>query len=183
MKARKAKKVEHVRPNWELAQAVRDNPDFSRDHAEGKLGNPRKISVVVNVRESAVSTLAARGLLNEAQVEAADRFRRLFEAMGGNGPRAVDWRREAVDGGRFPDPIGTRQIDAGKQLAAAYENLTKEHGRYGWKIVGYVCGEGLSIHDMTETRRQRDTMTDQLRLYLDNLAEFWGLRSKPHHRR
>jgi hypothetical protein len=169
------KKAEHVRPDWELMHDTRDNPDFSRDHEEGKYGNPRRISVVVNVRESAVSTLAARGLLNEAQVEAADKFRRLFERMGGSGARAIDWRKEAVDGGRFPDPIGVAQIDAGKQLAAAYEDLVKQHGVYAWKLVSYVCGDGYSIHELTETRRQRDTMTDNLRGYLDVLAGHWNL--------
>ena len=82
------------------------------------------------------------------------------------------------DGGRFPDPIGTEAINAGKQLAAAYEVVVKAHGIYGWRIVGYVCGEGRSVHELTSTRRQRDTLTDNLRTYLDVLAAHWDFQTK-----
>lgn len=161
----------------ELVSAEVDNPYFAREHAESQ-SNPKTIAVFKNVRESAVATLASKGALDAPQVAAADRFRRWFETMGGAGARAIDWRKEAVDGGRFPDPIGDHAIDAGKQLAAAYEVLTNAHGIYAWKLVGYVCGEGRSIHELTQTRRQRDTMTDNLRSYLDCLAEHWGFSTK-----
>lgn len=151
-----------------------DNPTFNDAHEIGRLGNVKRITAFVNVRESAVSVLASKGQVSESQVAAADRFRRLFEAMGGAGARAMDPSKEFVDGGRIPDPISAHQIDAGKELADAYAQVSKQHGLYAWRLLGYVCGEGRSIHELTTTRRQRDTMTDLLRLYLDCLSEHWG---------
>ncbi|WP_432416649.1 hypothetical protein [Rhizobium leguminosarum] len=51
----------------------------------------------MNIRESALTTMAARGVLNAAQVAAAPRFRALWESMGGMGASAIDYGREQVD--------------------------------------------------------------------------------------
>lgn len=155
-----------------------DNPDFSRDHVESYAGNFRKIDALINVKESAISALVAKKAIDECQAEAAVKFRRLFEAMGGKGASAIDYSREQVDGGGATVAITDQQIDAGRKLKLAHDALTKAHGVYAWKIVIYVCGEGLSIHDMTETRRQRDTLTDNLRQYLDCLAAHWNLSTR-----
>lgn len=178
-KARKAKA-----DAMQVPQAAVENPMWSRAH-HGDKSNPRFITVQVNPRESAIAELASRQALNEAQVAAADMFRRLFEAMGGTGARGIDTTREFVEGGRFPDPIGDKAITAGKKLALAHEALVSAHGLYGWRLIGYICGEGRSIHELTETRRQRDTMTDNLRAYLDCLAQHWQLSTRvvPHPKR
>jgi len=162
---------EHIEPTTAFMQV--ENPNWSRDH-HGRRDNPRYISAEVSLRESAIVALRAKGAIDEPQHQAAEQFRRLFEAIGGKGARAIDYSREFVDGGRFPDPIGDRQIDAGKKLAAAYDVLTAAHGLYAWRLLGYICGEGRSIRDLTETRRQRDTMADNLRAYLDCLCAHWG---------
>lgn len=158
----------------EIGSAEVDNPYFSRSHSDEK-SNHRKILASVNVRESAVSMLAARGVIEAHQVAAADQFRLLWEALGGAGARAIDMTKEAVDGGKIADPIRALQFEAGIRLKAARDCLVKVHGEYAYRLVGYIAGEGRSIHDLTETRRQRDTMTDNLRMYLDTLARFWGM--------
>lgn len=175
-KARK-RKAEFQSQHIEVVSGQVPNPNWSRAHSGAK-ANPRFITAPMNAKESAISVLASKGAIDECQAEAAVKFRRLFEAMGGKGARAIDYSREFVDGGRFPDPIGDAQIDAGKKLAAAYDALVQEHGVYGWKIVSYVCGEGRSIHELADTRRQRDTMTDNLRSYLDCLAAHWRLSTR-----
>ena len=151
-----------------------DNPLYSRAH-HGDRTNPEKIGAVINIRESAVVMLEAKGVLDKAQVKAAERFRKLWERMGGAGAGAMDYSRVVVDGGISPDPISESQMEAGRSLKDAEKALKEKHGTYAYKLVGYVCGQGYSIHDMTETRRQRDTMTDLLRMYLDVLAEHWHL--------
>lgn len=176
--AAKQKQVMEMRPQLQIIEATVENPLFSRAHTADKLGNTRFVKAHRNVRESGISVLVSKGALDEAQAWAADEFRRLFEAMGASGARGIDMTKEFVDGGRFPDPIGQHAIDAGKKLAKAHECLTARYGIYGWKIVGYVCGEGRNIHDLTHTRRQRDTMTDNLRDYLDCLAEHWSVKTK-----
>lgn len=161
----------------DIALVEKENPLWSRDHAGDKT-NVRFVSLAVNMRESAITALAAKGVIDEAQCAAADRFRRAWEAMGGAGARAIDYSREPVDGGGAVEPISLKQLSAGRDLKAAQEALEKEHGRYAYKLVGYVCGEGHSIHALTETRRQRDTMTDNLRAYLDVLAILWDYAGK-----
>lgn len=108
-----------------LRPTLVENPYFSRAHpADSK--NPRSIPAMVNVRESAITTLASRGVLDAAQVAAADRFRALFEAMGGKGAGALitvasmsTAARRAI---RFPSGRRTRARnlpDAGRCSASA----------------------------------------------------------------
>lgn len=165
------------RQHIEVQLATVQNPDWSPDK-DGEKAFPRFEKVPVNVRESAIATLAARGLLDAAQVQAADKFRRLWETMGGKGAGALDYAREYVDGGRIAEPITSGQLDAGRQLKTASQALKAAHGEYAYKLVSYICGQGRSIHEMTETRRQRDTMTDNLKAYLNVLASLWNLAHK-----
>lgn len=157
----------------ELVAVEVDNPLYAREH-DGDRTNPRRTGAFVNIRESAITMLAAKGAINPAQTAAAVRFRQLWERMGGAGAGAMDYSRVVVDGGKTPDPISASQMEAGRDLKDAEKALKAAHGVYAYKLVGYVCGEGYSIHDLTETRRQRDTMTDLLRMYLDVLADLWG---------
>lgn len=168
----KPKAIERMR-HMELAAVTVDNPHYSRAHS-GEKWNPPKSAAVMNIRESAISLLAAKGVINAAQVAAADRFRGLWETLGGSGAGALDYTKEPVDGGGVSEPITVKQLEAGRQLKAASKELKELHGEYAYRLVGYIAGEGRSIHEMTETRRQRDTMTDNLRTYLDILAALWG---------
>lgn len=157
----------------ELVATEVDNPLYSREH-DGDRTNPRRISAYVNIRESAITALAAKGALNPAQAAAAHKFRQLWERIGGSGAGAMDYSRVVVDGGKAPEPISAAQMEAGRELKEAQTRLKQAHGDYAYRLVGYICGQGYSIHDLCETRRQRDTMTDLLRMYLDVLAELWG---------
>lgn len=161
----------------EIAFAEVENPLYARDH-DGARGNVRNITAAINVRESAVTMLAAKGVLNAPQVAAANWFRQRWETMGGAGAGAMDYTREPVDGGGGKDPISDRQIIAGSELNAAFGVLTREHGIHAYRLVCRICGEGYSIHDLCSTRRERDTMTDNLRTYLDALAGWLGFSTK-----
>ncbi|WP_127524062.1 hypothetical protein [Mesorhizobium sp. Z1-4] len=149
------------------------NPDWRPDR-DGEKAFPRYVTAAVNIRESSISALLANNAITASQHAAAEKFRTLFEAMGASGAKGLDTTREFVDGGTFPEPIGQKAIDAGKKLASAHHALVTSHGLYAWRLVGYICGEGRTIRELAETRRQRDTMTDNLRAYLDVLAAHWG---------
>ncbi|MEK1933075.1 MAG: hypothetical protein AAAC47_25515, partial [Pararhizobium sp.] len=97
-------KTKPTDPHRTLRAVTVENPYFSRARA-GDATNPRKINAVVNIRESAITMLASRNKIDAAQVAAATRFRALWEAMGGKGAGAIDYRREYVDGARRSDPI------------------------------------------------------------------------------
>jgi len=165
------------RPHLEIIERDIENPMWTRAH-DGDRTNPRIIRGHVNTLESPVSYLASKGALTASQVAAADRFRKLFERVGGAGARAIDYSRPQVDGGNIADPINPNQLDAGLQLAAANRVLGETYGRYGYLLVCYICGEGRHIKEMTTTRRQHDTMLDNLRAYLDCLAEHWQMATR-----
>jgi hypothetical protein len=181
--ARKKKKKPVSLSKISVGVATVENPDWRPDR-DGEKAFPRLVSVPINSKESAIAVLAARKdkdgnrLINDSQMQAADAFRRHWERLGGKGASAMDYSRVVVDGGPIADPINPGQIEAGKQLHKAFKALTAEHGLYSYRLVGYVVGDGCSIHDLAQTRRQRDTLTDNLRTYLDCLAECWGF-SKP----
>jgi hypothetical protein len=163
----------------ELKPAYVDNPDWRPD-LEGERGFPRKVPAMVNVRESAIGTLASRKdnkgkpLIDASQVAAADRFRRFWEAMGGAGARAIDYSRDKVDGGQIADPIDISQMAAARRLAEAERTL----GERNYELVRRVCGEGAAMTDMFTEKRARLTATDNLKASLDDLARIWGIAAK-----
>lgn len=164
-KARKALPTKQVVKIYKV-----DNPDFSRDHVESYAGNHVKIDAIVNVHESAIGILTARGYLHPAQVQAADRFRKLWEMAGGAGAGAMDYAREPVDGGGPREAISDSLVSAGLELDRCRETL----GVRGYRLVSSVAGEGLSIEEIAG-HRQRDkySLTDALRGYLEDLAVMW----------
>ena len=154
------------------------NPLFSRAH-NGETWNPVVISAHVNIRESAIATLAARKHINEAQVAAADRFRALWESMGGAGAGAFDYSREPVDGGGSNDPLSERQIRAAMELKRIREIL----GVRAYDIMGKIAGEGFAIPELAKTHRERTTLTDYLKDGLDEMARQWGYENRGTKRR
>lgn len=150
-----------------------ENPWFSPGHRESGT-NPKHIDVVVNIRESAVAALAARGVLDAAQVAAAHHFRRIWEAASGVSLPAQDPARIYVDGGGRREPLNVRQANADAQLQQAKQVL----GVTGFCLCVLLCGERRSLHEICRTRRERDTAADLLRIHLDTLAALWRLRTK-----
>lgn len=158
-----------VSQHIEIGQKIVPNPDWSRDH-DGAAANPRHITAEINIKESAIAVLEARGYLHPAQVRAADTFRSLYERAGGSGAGAMDYTREPVDGGGVTDPISLRQMQAGIELKRCRELL----GARGYGIVSALAGEGRSIEEVAG-QRQRDkySLTDALRGFLEDLAVMW----------
>jgi hypothetical protein len=152
-----------------------DNPYFARGHPISA-SNPERIAAVINVRESAITTLYARGKIDDAQKEAADRFRSLWETLGGKGASSIDPAREHVDGGKMPEPISERQVRAATELAKARLEL----GARGYWLVARICGEGCSLAEAMGSQRKRDALTaaDNLRACLDDLAALWRLATR-----
>jgi hypothetical protein len=150
-----------------------DNPYFARGHPISA-SNPREIPAIVNVHESAIVTLAARGKLDAAQVKAADHFRKLWEALGGKGASGIDPGRIVVDGGKMPDGISHRQLAAGQELRKCRALL----GVRGYQLVALVCGQGMALNEIATSKRERLTAADMLRMCLDDLAAAWGMASR-----
>lgn len=146
-----------------------ENPHWSRDH-HGRADNPRYIRAEINLRESAITAMHARELIDDAQAAAAVRFRRNWEAMGGKGAGAIDYSREPVDGGGMPETVSDRHLIAGRELHACRLQL----GVRGYKLVSQVCGEGYQVSELFSEKRAQLSAMDALRGFLDDLAELWG---------
>lgn len=149
----------------EIASAEVDNPLFSTDHAEA-LGNPRRISVFINVRTDAVTALAVRGLLEPYQVAAANRFRQSWEVMAG------------IKGNVIGDRINRRQQHSvSMQILVAGEEQRDCRELLGYRnyvLVAAVCGEGRALSELFHVKRERLTAADTLRTSLDDIAGMWG---------
>jgi hypothetical protein len=158
-----------------------ENPFYSRAHS-GEASNPRYIGAVVNIRESAITMLASRNKIDAAQVAAANKFRALWEAMGGKGASAIDYGRDHVDGGRRSDPISERQMNAADELRRAHRAL----GNQGYWLVSRICGEGFALQEVVRpggSKRDKLAAADSLRSCLDVLAAMWGIATRRHAKR
>ncbi len=167
--AKKKKKIEGWQEKAKLQAVYVDNPYYSSAH-DGEGANPVKIKAVVNIRESAITTLAARKHIDASQKAAADRFRSLWEALGGAGAGSFDYSREQVDGGGAREALTERQIEAGMELKRAKAVL----GNKAYDIMSKVAGQGYAIQELATTHRERTTLTDYLKDGLDELARNWG---------
>lgn len=150
-----------------------DNPHYSKVHA-GASGNPKTVTAAMNLRESPVAMMAAKGHLEAHQVEAAIKFRRLWESLGGSGAGSFDYSREPVDGGGAREPISDRQIDAGIQLKGCRDLLGRRH----YDVVSMVAGEGRTIAEIGTSKRARHTLADYLKDALEDLAVHWGFQKR-----
>jgi Domain of unknown function (DUF6456) len=106
-----------------------------------------QIVVLRNTRNDPLAGMHARKFIDEAQYHAGRAFQHDFE-IAERGPRAIDPGKEAVDGGRLPEPLGEAQQAAFKRLAGVHSAL----GMDGSAIVSDVLVHGLGISQLA-TRR------------------------------
>lgn len=145
-----------------------DNPLHNPAH-DGENWNPRKITGLRNMRESALVTLEQRGLVNEAQARAGDRFRSIWEALGGAGAGSFDYSREPVDGGGPRSALSDSQIQAGLDLADCRRVLG-----IGYDVMVKVAGEGKSVSEMTQSKNLQRAYIEILKQGLTALAIHFG---------
>ena len=146
-------------------------------------GDPDKIEVTVNLRESSIAQMFARNQLDLPQKTAADRFRGLCERAGLGRLKSQDLTRPKVDGGSSPDDIPGCRLDALRELG----RLAGELGKVGYPVCFGVCGEGRSVRDVANAmigraanRRELDYYGKLLRDHLDLLCHYWGYKQRRH---
>lgn len=129
---------------------------------------------IVSLRQSSIVALAAHGLLDADQVAAAFRFRNTWSAlemqMASCPTGASLWHTAKLRDLR-------RKIDEPERVIAAKHVLRCCRdllGDHGFDLVVRVCAEGYHIRDLCQTRRERDTMTDMLRIHLSYLASMFA---------
>lgn len=100
-------------------------------------------------------------------VETAFRFTNTFRQAGEDAQRGF---QEYVDG-RTSTPRAERQADAIRELRRCRQLL----GKHGYRLLATIAGEGYALGDLYQTRRQRDTAADLVRLHLNELADMWNI--------
>lgn len=134
-----------------------------------------KIIVMRSTRDDPLAGLHARNQVDGAQYEAGRTFQRYFEAAE-RGPCAIDPSKEAVDGGRMPEPITEQQRLSATRLAAAHRKLGEDRSA----IVHDVLIHSRTFPSISQMRglsgrKWDDYFSDKFRESLDILAELWGL--------
>jgi hypothetical protein len=133
-----------------------------------------KIIVMRSTRDDPLADLHARHMIDEAQYHAGREFQRHFEAVE-SGARAIDFTKEAVDGGRNYEGITDARMRSSDMLTIAYEKL----GLNGQVIVHEVLVHNLTRKQMAESRglsgkRWEEYIGMRFRECLDTLALVYG---------
>lgn len=138
-----------------------------------------KITVARSLRDDPLARLHVRDQIDDAQYHAGRRFQSDFESAE-RGPRAIDPSKEAVDGGRTPEPITEHQHAAALRLSRAYKAL----GEAGKTIANDVLVHGRT---MAQVALRHGVRGDRWERYygmrfqecLNSLAVFYGLVMEP----
>lgn len=130
-------------------------------------------SVTVNVAESPLAWLGARGLVDARQIEAGERLRGDYERAALAPSVTMRWGDVRVDGGGGGSDPATAQLAAKRRFDAAIAALGRGLGDVAWRVV--CAGEALPSAEKAlgwPTRSGRLVLT----LALDRLADHYGLR-------
>lgn len=129
-------------------------------------------SVTVNLAESPLAWLHARGMLDARQVEAGERLRGDYERAA-IGPRTtMHWGGTRVDGGGGARDLGPAHLAAKRRFDAAIAAAGRGLSDVLWRVV--CAGEGLPAAEKAlgwPSRSGRLVLT----MALDRLADHYGL--------
>lgn len=159
----------------------RDVEDPWRDPAQGRNGKAGTVTVMVNLRESSIAHMHARGQIDDAQKQAADRFRGLYERASLGGLQTLDIGRERVDNGAGQLGPSDGRLDAARELSV----LARDLGKIGYPVCVGICAEHMSIRELAwrmlgrkPVKRELDYYGRLLRDHLDLLCAMWGYKSQ-----
>lgn len=137
-----------------------------------------KIIAMRSTRNDPLAGLHARNHIDEAQYQGGRAFQRDFETAE-RGPQAIDPSKEAVDGGRFPEPITEAQQKAAVRLALVHREL----GQNGSALVHDVLVHGRLMTEVSERRglsgrRWEEYFGTRFRECLNCLALVYGFATR-----
>lgn len=135
----------HDRQSTDLLRNARVAPMEVDDPLALEPGD--KITVVRSLRDDPLARLHVRDQIDDAQYNAGRRFQHDFETAE-RGPRAIDPSKEAVDGGKPPEPITERQRLAVRRLNRAHREL----GADGSGLTHDVLVHGRNMAQIAERR-------------------------------
>lgn len=137
-----------------------------------RTGRGRGRTVTVNLRESPLAWLAARGLVTPRQAEAGERLRADYERARLAPSITMRWAAARVDGGGAALDPTTAQLAAKRRFHAAVDAVGPGLADVLWRVV--CAGEGLPAAEKAlgwPARAGRVVLT----LALDRVASHYGL--------
>ncbi|WP_245941914.1 DUF6456 domain-containing protein [Sphingomonas gilva] len=139
-------------------------------------GEGRKRSVTVNLAESPLGWLRARGLVDARQFEAGERLRADYETASLGQRVTMRWDAAPASGGRRGPPRAVDatvgQISAKRRFDAAIAALGGGLSDIAWRVI--CAGEGLPVAEEGLGWPKRSGRV-VLTLALDRLADHYGL--------
>lgn len=137
------------------------------------VGRAEGRSVRVNVAESPLTWLAARGLVTPRQVDAGEQLRRDYERSALAPSITSRWGSERVDGGGDGVDATTAQLAAKRRFDAAIAAIGPGLSDVAWRVI--CAGEPMAEAERAQgwpARSGRVVLT----LALDRLAAHYGMR-------
>jgi hypothetical protein len=138
------------------------------------------ILVFRSVRDDPLAAMHARGQLDEAKFNGGRHWQRCHELVEIGGARAIDFTKEAVDGGRLPEILTDQYSKAAKDYAKAGKAL----GQEGEAIIRDFLGRGMPLLHVAAARnlttaRELDYIGRRLKECLETLAVVFGYAMPP----
>lgn len=134
-------------------------------------------SVTVNLAESPLSWLAARGKIDSRQIEAGERLRADYERASIAPGVTMRWDGARVDGGGWRGDSGldptTAQLSAKRRFDAAIAAIGGGLSDIAWRVI--CAGEAMPTAERALGWPSRSGRL-VLGLALDRLADHYGLR-------
>lgn len=140
----------------------------------GKAGPQVMRRVTVNVAESPLAWLAARGMVSDAQYRAGERLRSDYERAGLAGRVTMRWDAAPPSksrGGARAADASLARIDAHRRFHAAVEHVGPGLADICWRVI--CAGEGIGGAEKALGWPSRSGKL-VLTLALDRLARFYG---------
>ena len=131
-----------------------------------------KITTLRQTRGDPLGRLHAHHQIDDAQYQAGRLYQQDKE-LADRGARAIDPTREAVDGGRLPEPLTDRQIKARKRIV----KIEGELGRRLTRILQAVLIDGhtISMLSGSDVQSVLKLHGNLFRTALNELADLYGL--------
>ena len=131
-----------------------------------------KSEAIRTLRDDTLALLHSRKAIDDAMFFAGRLWQSYYDCSQLGAVCAIDPTKEAVDGGRFPEPLSERQLRASDELAALKRGFQWEE----WHMLEGILGHGRTIQQygmslgMT-TAREFDGVSQRFKGYLNKLAK------------
>lgn len=156
--------------NSQVAPAVVDDP----------LEPGAKLRVIRSLRDDPLAWMHNRGRIDDAELEAGRKWQADYELIEIGGARGVDITKDAVDGGRFHDPLENPHRKRASDRIAAIDGIL---GQRDSLLIRDILGRCLNLAQAAAARnllgeRGINYVGRRFSDILESLVQFYGLTAR-----